>query len=292
MPDYFSSLTFSLRMARQNIRSQLPNPPGTEARRQQRETKNGCSPLSELPGELRNVIYELAIPQDQVFNTTDEDTALKDHWHHAPDFHCDPAEGAKEEKIYEKGTYVARYECTSVHSSRAHERTFNLSQVCRQLRKETLKLYYSNIFLLRVIIRRKKGKKMNRLTRGPSGTAEQWMRSRPAEALLSCSRIILQHWNPDYIRNIQGMQMGLFDLNSETWKAISFKNVMTCEQFDEASRMDLTLEVCPACFESVAGSRKTDFKGVSKAVGGISTEEKPGKTLNHLIQTFRDSFKD
>lgn len=169
--------------------------------RQHREASNQKTPFLKLPAELRNQIYELALPKEEVFCTFETSNKNK-------------IEGIEAEK---------KHMCVSIESSSSYKQHFGITQICRQLRQETVKMAYrDNIFMLRVY---QKG----RCHRVSMDKAEKWVASRAPEAMKGLSRVILQYWSPDdYFR---GMEMALFTPNLSDYKIISEANIKWCDSY-------------------------------------------------------------
>lgn len=127
--------------------------------RRQREAETQNSPLLKLPGEIRNLIYELgAIPCDQVFNTggvghlaitgieqpeesqqkgnEDDEEDGEEHGDEVNDY--DESDDCEDASEASKGSKGLAQECISIQRSQTYQAQFGLTQVCRQLRKETL----------------------------------------------------------------------------------------------------------------------------------------------------------
>ncbi|KAF2159347.1 hypothetical protein M409DRAFT_30225 [Zasmidium cellare ATCC 36951] len=127
--------------------------------RRQRSLDNQNTPLLILAPELRNKIFALALPSGQFFNTTFKHDFKS----------CDGQE---------RSVKLLR---TAVQ----YKREFGLTQVCRQIRGETIRVVYSvNTFALGV------------QPRDVRVRAERWIESRPEEVLSVIQRVVLQRKEP------------------------------------------------------------------------------------------------
>lgn len=224
---------------------------------------NQCSPLLKLPGELRNIVYEFAIPQDEVFDSR----------------------GITGIRIEGTNGGVTQ-PCTSIEKEESHKQVFGITQVCLQLRKETLPLMYSsNVFMLHVREQRGNIEWRRRVKLYPCkvGKGEDWIESRPLEALLSLSRIILflHPWS----RNRGQPDTALFVM-SDAVAVASVQHRLEFRLQVEDSDPDLA-SFCRRWEEAGRGSNASDVSG---APMNVESQHDVGGKLLKLIQELRDGF--
>lgn len=131
-----------------------------ERHRQQRQKSNQDSRLLRLAPELRNRIFAFALPSDKIVTTDPTSHSI---------------EIAEEE-----------YECPTVCDAASYQQEFGITQVCRQIRAETLKVAYaSSTFILAV----------NPAGRRAKNEADRWVVSRPPDVLQLVSKMVL-HLGP------------------------------------------------------------------------------------------------
>ncbi|KAK4498990.1 hypothetical protein PRZ48_009501 [Zasmidium cellare] len=236
-----------------------------EMQRLQRQLENEKSPLLKLPAEIRNEIYELCVPHGEVFNTgSTRDIDI---------------EGVEEDTI----------SCaTSIRSPKDYKRYFAMTQVCRQLRKETIKMCYrNNIFMLRVFAAANEPW----LSSSQRNQAERWLKTRDSAALPALSQIILQLWNPhDYF---VGMDMVLFEPTLKTHKIISWADIEDCE-YEWHSDSYAPRRDCERCYQDFGRLRSFGrmLEEARKEVKEIGSKKSPGEKLLKLIEIFRSDLRE
>ncbi|KAK4498989.1 hypothetical protein PRZ48_009500 [Zasmidium cellare] len=167
------------KMAAESARTQRLN----ERNRRQREKANLDSRLLRLPPELRNRIFSFALPSDKMFTTAGFAQTIPDS-----------GNGEDDGDI-----------CLSVRTPEDFIHTFNITQVCRQIRSETLKVAYaSNLFILHV---------RRPYARGANAT--EWIESRPSEVLSCITKVVLSLGLANAWETC-GCVVNIFDLDSET----------------------------------------------------------------------------
>ncbi|KAF2159346.1 hypothetical protein M409DRAFT_60928 [Zasmidium cellare ATCC 36951] len=131
------------------------SPRFSQRQQKQREDSKHYSRLLILPPELRNRIFAFALPSSQSFITGFEDGRL------------------------DLGGDIATFK--TICEASAYEQEFGLTQVCRQIRRETLKMAYAaNTFWL------------DAHPRCGMPYAEAWIRSRPKEVLPFITKVVLE----------------------------------------------------------------------------------------------------
>lgn len=228
-----------------------------ETRRKQCEAKNKTSPLLKLPGELRNHIYDLVIPKDKIFTT----------YEIAATYTVDAA-----------GT---EHRCSTIQRRRPFRRHFAVTQVCKQLRKDTLKLAYgSNTFELRAVVD-DEGRMEAKYT---IAAAENWLKTRPPEALSALSRVILQSW--DVRSAIAVIQKGFFDVHGRVAQSL---DVTDADLFAYCEHRLGACENLP--FKAYGLMQKSRAKKVLQKVDESTLRDDPEKAFCQLVHAFSMSTR-
>ncbi|KAF2159348.1 hypothetical protein M409DRAFT_30226 [Zasmidium cellare ATCC 36951] len=208
-----------------------------EMQRQQHEHDNKNTTLLRLSAELRNKVFALALPADQIFTT---------------------CQNAHELMLNGKvqGSSI-------VSDAESYQDNFSITQVCRQIRAETLKVAYaSNTFVLGIHEHARRN------------DAERWVESRPSEALESISKVIVHSGSNDWWYGCQESNV-VFDLESGVAKLLE--------------------NGCDWCDESVESWGEETGDVVAQALDGLtSPKEKLMKFFEVLrvVLPPRDSDRD
>lgn len=232
----------------------LPRQSGqrVEAFRQQRETENVKSLLVKLPAELHNKIYGLALPHGRVFNT-----------------------GSATNIEYFDPDSTSKIRCAILRTRKSYRRHFTITQVCRPVRSDTVKLLYStNTFLLSTV----SSNKHDPPTRAEIiGDATAWIMSRPPEALQAISRIVLQHWDISDEHAFRGTMLTLFDLEKRTTKHLKLRPNSYAYNYDVHTYIT-----------SYTG---VNFKKVFRAAEKMDMQQDRGRWLRTLVEAFSREIK-
>ncbi|KAK4498988.1 hypothetical protein PRZ48_009499 [Zasmidium cellare] len=217
-----------------------------ELRRQQRQSDNENTPLLKLSAELRNKMFDLALPASLVFTTSRDSHPIL------------PKEDDVGQDWDDEGPG-----CVVVADAKAHKKHFALTQVCRQIRAETLQVAYSSsIFRLGIHMPTK------------NNEAERWVETRPSKALEAIDKIIVHPAQPDYDWGL--CQDGSnFTFSFETGVVEQLRN--GCEWCDEG-------------IEDFVESAEELFAPVRRV--GMSREEKLMKLFEILRETYLPSEED
>lgn len=201
-------------------RPKLP-PRRSERCRLQRVQVIQVSPLLNLPAEIRNLVFGLALPSNEVFTT--------DPYVHS---------------VYDDGRIQ---DWAFARQSFRYRRLFCLTQVCRQIRDETIKLAYAtNAFSLQL------------RSSDSDSEARKWIESRPADVLPTMHKIALYPTSGWQDMDWCGRLHALFDLKLETAK-VFYSGCANCRDYHQAKTTNFQKLVRHAVSTSTTAVERLDI---------------------------------